>query len=172
LIARKPKKKATPDFKEIGKKLGVIVDSSRLLIMDDKETLKNILLFHGGENVLFESAERFGDPSELYKELVKQGRFWPMKNMVRLLGRSGHCQDNVLELIGKHPRKYRMVIGFALSSGGTWYYHVWILVKSTGTIGETADRYHAYFGVIVASIAKGPTQGDSPKRTLHITFRN
>ena len=103
--------------------------------------LRSILLSLGGEDlVILDEGE-----SEI-DEILKDGQVFEA-TYKKVRGEVCNCHQNVIEQKEKHPDKYRIVTGYALSDDGLWRQHSWLVDKKNRTYETTMPRI-LYYGFI------------------------
>jgi hypothetical protein len=104
--------------------------------------LRTLLLSFGGSDmVILEEGEPEAD------EIMTKGKLYGATYR-KVRGVPCHCHENVVTQKAKHPEKYRIVTGYALSNDYLWTQHSWLVDKKDRTYETTVPRF-AYFGYLV-----------------------
>jgi hypothetical protein len=105
--------------------------------------LRRTLLRLGGLGVCAPES----DP--LLDEILAHGVVFDASGAKRLRGRDNRCYENVSRLCLKHPDRFQIVFGWALSADGLWRSHAWALEGER--VVETTVVRVLYFGVRITA---------------------
>ena len=82
-------------------------------------------------------------------KILSWGRLW--NGAVKVVkGLPRNCHENVAKLWRKHPRRYHIATGWALSEDGLWRQHSWIIHGDT--VVETTIPMEKYFGFVLTPL--------------------
>jgi len=108
-------------------------------------TIATELLRRGGDKVVLYRKEKHVENLSY----VLTGTLMTDKKIKIRKGDPNRCHHNVSHLWMLHPKKYRMVSGFAMDgTSNMWIAHSWLLDKNSCII-ETTFRFALYFGAVM-----------------------
>lgn len=108
--------------------------------------LRDILLgIAGREMVIMPNGERDID------DILANGRIFP-KTYKKVRGERSNCHENGMKQWLRHPTKYRIAGGYALSEDGLWRQHSWLVDKMDRTYETTVPRV-MYYGTVDHDVA-------------------
>ena len=84
-----------------------------------------------------------------HDKILSGGRLWTGDVKI-IKGLPCNCHVNVAKLWRKHPRRYHIATGWALSEDGLWRQHSWII--DGRTVVETTIPMEKYFGFVLTSL--------------------
>jgi len=82
-------------------------------------------------------------------EILARGVVFDANGAKRIRGRDSHCYENVSRLWLKHPDRFQIAFGWALSADGLWRSHAWAL-EGERVVETTVPRV-LYFRVRITA---------------------